>query len=79
VARILRESVTDLVREDFRSQFPEAKGNQMQLEAAIQFVVSACMGLLIWWLDNEELTYSAEEMYATFRRLTTQGVRRFLA
>ena len=79
VARILRESVTDLVREHFRSQFPEAKGNQMQLESAIQFVVSACMGLLIWWLDNEELTYSAEEMYATFRRLTTQGVRRFLA
>lgn len=79
MARILRESFTDLVREHFRSQFPEAKGNQMQLEYAIQFVVSACMGLLIWWLDNEELTYSAEEMYATFRRLTTQGVRRFLA
>ena len=34
-------------------------------------------GLLIWWLDND-VPYWAEELYAIFRRLTTQGVRRFL-
>jgi AcrR family transcriptional regulator len=77
VTRILRDNVTDLVREHLRSQFPGLGRNQPQLEAAVQFVASACMGLLIWWLDND-VPYSAEELYAIFRRLTTQGVRRFL-
>jgi AcrR family transcriptional regulator len=77
VTRIMRDSVTDLVREHLRSQFPGLGRNQPQAEAAVQFVASACTGLLIWWLDND-IPYSAEELYAIFRRLTTQGVRRFL-
>ena len=36
-----------------------------------------CTGLLLWWLDND-IPYSAEELYAIFRRLTVQGARRFL-
>jgi AcrR family transcriptional regulator len=79
VTRILRESVSDLVREHFRSQFPDAKGDQTQLDAAIQFVTGACMGLLTWWLDNDHVPYSAEEIHSIFRRLATQGVRRVLA
>jgi AcrR family transcriptional regulator len=79
VTRILRESVTDLAREHLRSQFPDATTNQMQLEAAIQFVAGACMGLLLWWLDDDAVPYSAEEIHAIFRRLATQGVRRGLA
>lgn len=78
ITRALRESVTELVREHFRSQFAEAKGDQVQLEAAMQFVVGACMGILIWWLDND-VPYSAEEIHSIFRRLANQGVRRFLA
>lgn len=77
VVRILRDHVTDLVRAHFRSQFPDATRSQPQLEAAVQFVVGACMGLSSWWLDND-VPYSAEELYSLFRRLTTQGVRRFL-
>lgn len=77
VTRIMRDHVTDLVREHLRSQFPGLGRNQPQLEAAVQFVAGACLGLLLWWLDND-VPYSAEELYATFRRLTTQGVRRFL-
>jgi hypothetical protein len=46
VTRILRESVSDLVREHFRSQFPGVEANQAQLEAAMQFVTGACRGLL---------------------------------
>jgi len=75
--RILRDHVTELVREHLSSQFPRLGRNQPQLEAAVQFLASACMGLLTWWLDND-VPYSAEELYAIFRRLTTQGVRRFL-
>ncbi len=78
VVRILREGVADLVREQFRSQFPGGGGDQIELEAAMQFVTSACMGLLMWWLEND-VPYSAEEIHSIFRRLTTQGVRRFLA
>jgi AcrR family transcriptional regulator len=78
VARILRESVSDLVREHFRSQFPDARGNQTQLEAAIQFVTGACMGLVVWWLEDDHVLYPAEEIHSIFRRLATQGVRRSL-
>jgi AcrR family transcriptional regulator len=76
VVRILRDYVTDLVREHFRSQFPDAT-RQPQLGAAVQFVVGAFIGLGIWWLDND-VPYSAEELYSIFRRLTSQGVQSFL-
>jgi AcrR family transcriptional regulator len=79
VTRILRDNVIDLVREHFRSQFPGAKENQAQLEAAMQFVTGACMGLLTWWLENDHVPYSAEEIHSIFRRLATQGLRRVLA
>src|SRR5262249_32451066 len=78
VTRIMRDNVTDLVREHLRSQFPGPGRNQPQLEAAVHYVASACIGLLTWWLDND-IPCSAEELYAIFRRLTIQGVRRFLA
>ncbi len=77
ITRILRESVDELVREHFRSQFAGVKGDQVQLEAAMQFVAGACIALLIWWLDND-IPYSAEEIHSIFRHLATQGVRRFL-
>jgi AcrR family transcriptional regulator len=77
VTRIMRDNVTDLIRAHLRSQFPGLGRNQPQLEAAVQFVASACIGLLLWWLDND-VPYSAEELYTVFRRLTTQDVRRFL-
>ena len=40
----------------------------------MQFVIGACMGLLIWWLD-EEASCSAEEMHAIFQELTKGVVR----
>ncbi len=52
VIRILRENVSDLVREHFRSQLPGWKEDQTQLEAAVQFVVSALIGVITWWLDR---------------------------
>jgi AcrR family transcriptional regulator len=78
IIRILRDNVADLVREHFRSQFPEAKRDQAEFDGTTQFVISGCMGLLIWWLDSG-VPYSAEKIHSTFRRLVTQGVRGFLA
>jgi hypothetical protein len=37
------------------------------------------MGVLIWWLEDDAVPYSAEEIHSIFRQLTTQGVTRFLA
>jgi AcrR family transcriptional regulator len=79
VTRILHQSVSDLVREDLRSRFPDTQADQTRLEAAIQFVTGACMGLVTWWLENDAVPYSAEEIQSIFRQLATKGVRRFLA
>jgi hypothetical protein len=54
-------------------------GDTFRLDATVPFVTGACMGLLTWWLENDHVPYSAEEIHSIFRRLATQGVRRVLA
>jgi hypothetical protein len=54
-------------------------GDAFCLDATVQFVTGACMGLLTWWLENDHVPYSPEEIHSIFRRLATQGVRRVLA
>ena len=39
------------------------------VEVVVEYIVSALMGLLTWWLDND-LPYAAEEMARMFQRLT---------
>lgn len=77
VVRILQEGIDDLVRAHFRSQFPDADPNQFETDAAMRFVAGGCMGLLMWWLDND-VPWSAEEAHATYRRLATPGVEQFV-
>ena len=79
ITRFLREGVDDLVRRDLQSHLRGSAIDPTQLEAAVQFVAGACMGLLIWWLDHEDIPTSAEEIHGTFRRLATPGLERFLA
>jgi AcrR family transcriptional regulator len=79
ITRILRESVDDLVQRHLQSHFGGSGVDPIQLEAAVQFVAGACMGLLVWWLDHEDIPSSAEEIHTTFRLLATPGVERFLA
>jgi hypothetical protein len=79
VTRILHDNVSDLVREHFRSQFPKAKRDDQQLEAAMRFIAGACMELLLWWLQDQHVNYSAEEIHSIFSRLATHGVTRFVA
>jgi AcrR family transcriptional regulator len=77
VTRILGDSVANIVREHFRAQFPNWNRDPALLESAMQFVTGACMGLLLWWLDND--AYSADEIHENFRQFATHGVRRTLA
>jgi hypothetical protein len=41
------------------------------------FVASACMGVLVWWLEDD-VASSAEEVHSAFRRMATQGVKRYV-
>lgn len=77
VVRILQEGIDDLVRAHFRSQFPDADPHRLEIGAAMRFAASACMGVLMWWLDND-VPWSADQAHATFQRLATQGVKRFV-
>jgi AcrR family transcriptional regulator len=79
ITRLLRDSVDDLVRQHLQSQFGGPAVDPTELEAAVQFVAGACMGLLIWWLDHEDIPSSAEQVHTIFRRLATPGIERFLA
>ena len=75
--RLLPEPLSNLVREHVRSQFPDARGDARRLEAAVQFIVSAYIGMLTWWLDTGA-AYSADEIFSVFRKLTAEGATAFL-
>jgi AcrR family transcriptional regulator len=78
MVRVVRGSADELVRAHVRLQFPEASSDDPRYEMAIQFVVGALMGVLVWWLDSEA-PLSAEEMHDAFQRFAARGVRRFLS
>jgi AcrR family transcriptional regulator len=77
IAAILRKHVAQLVDQHLRSQFPGS--DRTRLDAATNYVVGACMGLLIWWLDHHDVAWTAEDIHSLFRRLATQGATRVLA
>lgn len=52
---------------------PRDEGNEFRLEAATQSVIGACMGLLIWWLDDDQVAFSAEEIHSIFRGAAYAG------
>jgi AcrR family transcriptional regulator len=78
IVRMLQEGIDDLVRAHFRSHFPDADLDRPEPAAAMRFVASACMGVLVWWLDDD-VAWSAEEVHAAFRRMATPGVQRYVA
>lgn len=78
IVSILQEGIDDLVRAHFRSRFPDADLDRPELAAAMRFVASACMGVLVWWLDDG-VAWSAEGAHSAFRRMATPGVERYVA
>jgi AcrR family transcriptional regulator len=73
----LRELTEALLREHLRQHARESI-DPLALEAATQFLTGALVSLLVWWTSHD-LPYSAAELDRTFRRLATQGIRRFLS
>ncbi len=76
--RILRDNVIELTREHFRTRFAATNLDQTQVNAATEFVVGACMGLLVWWLDND-VPYTAADIHSLFQQLATRGIPRSLS
>jgi len=70
-----RDMLSDVLTEHLHAQLTEL--DEHQLDVAAAFLVSAMMGLLTWWLDTEAPS-SADEMYACFERLATQGIEPLL-
>jgi AcrR family transcriptional regulator len=77
VLRYLRSNLTALFKPHLRTHMPERRPDPLKLDAAVQYTVNGLIGILVWWSESDT-PYAAEELYAIFRRLTTQGVRRFL-
>lgn len=66
------------MRQHLQARFGGSAIDPTQLEAAMEFVAGACMGLLDWWLDHDDIPSSAEEIHAIFRSLATPGLERFI-
>jgi AcrR family transcriptional regulator len=76
VRRLIPEPLSNMVREHVRAQFPEWQGDEQQLAAAVQFIVSAFLGTLTWWLDTDA-PHAADEIFSIFRKLAAEGATSF--
>jgi AcrR family transcriptional regulator len=78
VQREIQQILSDLARAELRAVLPQQGAMPLPLEVVVQYVVSAFMGLLIWWLDAK-LPCATSEIDAMFQRLTMPGVSALLA
>jgi AcrR family transcriptional regulator len=78
VLRYLRDNLTALLEPHLRGQVTDTPHDEVKLAAAVQYTVNGLIGILVWWCESNA-PYSAEEVYIIFKRLTTHGVKRFLA
>lgn len=64
----IQKALTLNLREHFQKTFPKKKP-PVPPDVFLQYFVSAFLGLLVWWLDNDA-AYSAAEMNEYFKKLT---------
>lgn len=73
ILRKLKDTATDLVRSEFSAGAKLKNSEAIEREAAVQYVVGAFMGLLIWWLDRGA-TLGVDRLDAMFQRFVREGV-----
>ena len=78
VRRLLPAPLSELLRAHLRALYPVATSDEQRLTVTVQFVVSAFLGLLTWWLD-EDVPMPADDIHEIFRQLAAEGVGSFLA
>jgi AcrR family transcriptional regulator len=73
VQREIQRIIADLVRAELRGMSPQGGKLAIPREVLVEYVVSAFMGLLIWWLEAG-LPCPAPELDSMFQRLTMSGI-----
>lgn len=68
----LRRHVTGAMARHL-GEFIPANDSALPRAVTVEFVISALLGLLTWWLENG-MPYGPEEMAAMYMRLVLQGV-----
>jgi hypothetical protein len=71
--RYLRENLSALLEPHLRGELATPNSDPLKLAAATQYTVKALVGILAWWAETD-VSYAVEEIYDTFRQLTTNGV-----
>jgi AcrR family transcriptional regulator len=74
----IKQILCALVREELTAARPRGERTAIPLEVMVQYVVSAFVGLLVWWLEAG-LPCSAAEVDQMFQALTLPGVRAALS
>lgn len=65
--------LAELVREELGARMPRDTALAIPLDVVVQYTVSAFLGLLMWWMD-QQAPCSAEEMDRRFRALTIPAI-----
>jgi AcrR family transcriptional regulator len=76
IRRLLPQPLSNLVKSHVLARYPACGGDDRRLTAGVQFIVSAFIGMLTWWLDTDA-PYSADEMFVMFRKMTVDGATSF--
>lgn len=73
VLREIQQVLADLTRSEIREAVLRKEDRAIPLDVEVEFVVSAFVGLLIWWLEAR-IPYSVQEIDDMFQRLTLSGL-----
>jgi AcrR family transcriptional regulator len=71
-SRQLREHVKDMVQQHLDRHADEISSPEIPLDVAAQHMVSSLLGIIDWWLSQEQ-PYSSEQMALIYERLIIQA------
>jgi AcrR family transcriptional regulator len=77
VVNHLRKTLTAVLKAHFQRAYPKKKP-AVPLDLFVQYLVTAFLGTLTWWLDNDA-PYSGAQMNDYFRALTEPTLQALLA
>jgi AcrR family transcriptional regulator len=73
IQQLFHKMLVDLVREDLRTQLPQAAGGATPREAVVHLIAGGLFGLVLWWVDGP-MKLPVEDVDGLFRRLAISAV-----
>jgi len=73
VVNRIRDMISDLLQDELYLGLDQKTVNEIPRDIVIQYIAGAFMAVLTWWLDRGA-KLPPEQIDATFRRLTLEGV-----